>query len=98
MSTLAELQQHRADAGAAYVDAVAALKTAYVNLAAIDLALENSKLLGLTQPSFHRDFTLLCDGARFLQHRQYAPTITPTWHSEAIAAAASIIAAYPTPD
>lgn len=41
MSTLSQLTTQRAAAGAAYASAVDALKTAYINLAALDRTMEN---------------------------------------------------------
>lgn len=41
MSTFSQLTTQRAAAGAAYASAVDALKTAYINLAALDRTLEN---------------------------------------------------------
>ncbi|WP_342729912.1 hypothetical protein [Bradyrhizobium sp. B117] len=44
MSTLSQLMTQRVAAGAAYASAVDALKTAYVNLAALDLSVIKRKL------------------------------------------------------
>lgn len=41
MSTFSQLMTQRAAAGAAYASAVDALKTAYINLAALDRTMEN---------------------------------------------------------
>lgn len=41
MSTLSQLMTQRAAAGAAYASAVDALRTAYINLAALDRTMEN---------------------------------------------------------
>lgn len=45
MSTLSQLTTQRAAAGAAYATAVDALKTAYINLAALDRTMENRNVV-----------------------------------------------------
>lgn len=98
MSTLVELNQHRADAGAAYVAAVAALKAAYINLAGIDTALQNHNVVGTPLLSFSRDRLQLIEAMHYLEHKQYLPTVVANWDDEITASASARIAAFPTAD
>lgn len=101
MSTLAELNTHRTDAGAAYVAAFTTLRAAYITLAAIDRALANRGLGGATGSvtnSFYNDRLQIVSAFRELRHRQFLPAADGNMESEIVAAMEARIAAFPTPD
>lgn len=100
MSTKAELQQQRAIAGDAYVAALANLKTAYVNLYALDLALSNRNVSATDVPSFTaHDRLELVNLARHFQHSEFAPTFeTHSWSAEIMVNLETRLRNYPNPD
>ena len=91
MSTLAELRAHRDEAGAAYATAFAALKAAWIDLSAHDLALAATKN-GSPPSSF--------GGPRpdvvALRHPQYLPDTGATdWNDRANIAMKPIVGTLP---
>ncbi|MBI5128938.1 MAG: hypothetical protein HZA66_05820 [Rhodopseudomonas palustris] len=100
MSTKAELQQQRATAGAAYLAALANLKTAYVNLYALDLALSNRNVSATAVPSFiAHDRLELVNLAQHFRHAEFAPTFeTNSWWPEIIASLETRMRNYPNPE
>lgn len=74
MSTLSQLTTQRAAAGTAYASAVDALKTAYINLAALDRTIENRNVGGpVPVLSFLRDKNARVELVRLLQHAEFTP-------------------------
>jgi hypothetical protein len=95
MSTLQELNAHRTNAAATYVAAVDAMRAAYINLAAIDMALTNRKVGGSVLQSFHGDRLQLISAFHELLHFQFLPVINGNLGPEIVAAAETRIAAFP---
>ncbi|MCD9825337.1 hypothetical protein [Bradyrhizobium japonicum] len=109
MSTLSQLIAQRAAAGAAYASAVDALKTAYINLAALDRTLENRNVSapvpsvvfgpipnGGPVPvlSFLRDKNAVDDLVRLLQHAEFAPSLKQDWPVQIITASNAQVASF----
>ncbi|WP_262048195.1 hypothetical protein [Bradyrhizobium sp. Bra78] len=109
MSTLLQLTTQRAAAGAAYASAVDALKTAYINLAALDRTMENRNVvtpvpsvvfgpLPNSQPalvlSFLRDKNAVDDLVRLLQHAEFAPSLKQDWPAQIISASNTQVASF----
>lgn len=106
MSTLAELIAHRATAVTAYSDALAAFKTAYVNLAALDATLANRNV-GYGQPvatfaaaPFGPSGPSHVVGPNVFpfRHPVASPNFTASWDDEINAQLRTRLAAFPTPD
>jgi hypothetical protein len=96
MSTLTELRTHRDTAGAAYAAAYAALKAAWVTLRAHEIALANAKV---ASPTATFGGAANQPDVVSMRHPQYlADTGATNWADLANAAAAPLIAAFPTPD
>lgn len=95
MSTLSQLITQRAAAGAAYASAVHALKTAYVNLAALDRTIENRNVGGpVPVLTFLRDKSALDDLVRLLQHAEFAPSLKQDWPAQIITASNTQVASF----
>ncbi|MDH2403188.1 hypothetical protein QCM77_25040 [Bradyrhizobium sp. SSUT18] len=108
MSTLSQLTTQRA--GAAYASAVDALKTAYINLAALDRTMENRNVnapipvpyapgpLPNSAPvsvlSFLRDKNAVDDLVRLLQHAEFAPSLKQDWPAQIVTASNTQIASF----
>ncbi|WP_457788323.1 hypothetical protein [Pseudomonas sp. PL-6] len=75
MKTLQQLKEERAAAGAAWLDAVAALRAAYVNLAAHDSAVASGLVAGMatTARTFNKPLELPA-------HPDFP---LPDWHDQA---------------
>lgn len=109
MSTLSQLTTQRAAAGAAYASAVDALKTAYINLAALDRTMENRNVTapvpsvvvgpipnGGTAPvlSFLRDKSAVDDLVRLLQHAEFAPNLKQDWPAQIVTTSNTQVASF----
>lgn len=99
MATLSQLQTSRTSAGAAYVSALAAFKTAFVNLAAYDMTLRNRNVdpagTPLKYPTFKvRDRLALIEALRMFEHAEFQPTVTGDWEEQIVAAVNSNLASF----
>jgi hypothetical protein len=93
MSTLSQLKTARTAAGATYVSALAAFKTAYVALDALDRTLQNGNIDGTPLLGFPHDHTRMNDAVRIFAHAQYAPEVQD-WEDQVLSTSAAQIAAF----
>jgi hypothetical protein len=83
---LAQLRAERERAGAAYAEALASLRAAWVRLAAIERTLENQNVAPGSIRTWHHARRQLEEGLRSLQHHQFAARIIASeWHDSAAA-------------
>ncbi|MCF8475753.1 MAG: hypothetical protein K9G60_01890 [Pseudolabrys sp.] len=96
MSTPAELIANRAAAGARFVDAVAELKAAYIDLDAHDRVRATPQVATQqTGGRFMGERRFMLDR---LQHPEFLPTIVGDWEADIVAATTVKAKAYGTPD
>lgn len=95
MATLSQLQTARTSAGATYVSALAAFKTAFVNLAAYDMTLRNKNVGGGQVPTFTvRDRLAMIEALRMFAHNEFQPTVTGDWEEQIVAALNSNLSSF----
>lgn len=93
MSTHSELLIHRDTAGARYAAAVAELRAATIDLAAIESVLVNMNAGRMSLQTFAG-----FPSGVTLRHAKYAPNVGDIWSEDIAAAGAPKLAAYGMPD
>ena len=96
MSTLAELRTHRDEAGAAYVAAFEALRSAWITLRAHEIALASQKVASPV-PSFGGAASNP-DLATFKHPTYLTNAGGNNWYDQAVVSSQALVAAFPTPD
>ncbi|TCN30137.1 hypothetical protein [Sinorhizobium americanum] len=95
MATISEIIQARTEAGQAYASAVAALRAAYIELWAHDIAINNGNLptpSDVNHRTFVRNLSLAHPSP--LEHPVFATNGLFNWEDEAKAKASQIINSY----
>lgn len=99
MASLAQLQTYRTTAGARYLAAVEELRSAYIELNSLELALANANIGGSAYVPSLMHFRGDADGIPTeFQHPTFAPGFRGGMVEESKAAFDLIAAAFPTPD